>query len=1144
MSNYKVRNYNMSYEVLLDAVNEFEGYITGGGINNQLFTYGLDEEILGQKMAKFTDVKIQEDRAFMKEISSRILDRTTGTYYMRKIMAGEAIKTEAWGKKAHQGLIEFCYLDEGLKAPFLSYNHDIFNKGFYKESGLDSSKENPSHKAPASIRDVVAGLDPTSLKREEVADEEAASEQKASDKKKTKFVVRFKDGKAPVKVSNAVAVNKSEAMAQPHRFTAPSLGAIICKHSKINFSGKKAQHLSVFFNAVSTLEMSRATPFLNLTVMSERQKGSGSHPKMSPIAWWRFVKDDKKGNLILDDGIGMSLTKPAQAEGAESITDLADANISTDYSYMDIFTSPQTMANANINQAGAIAMRIDKVAKLQKKDSSYNTSPVLEPIMPMMTINSVTIGISGNGHGLMASKVAKLSLTLHDRSRLKDLAPLISSDKFSSTKIQLEYGWSHPEEGPASTNTIGKYLGALRDVGLYTVRGVDYNFSGGNTVTIDVKLTCSGFNETKSIPAAAGDTVPLFMLRDYIDAVVRKIVNYKKGVTDEEKFPEVRNILKSRQRDAKSSTSLIPHTTFSGFYNELKNAGPEGSKKVADYVASMLGYQLEEDLFDDTGELMDVEGVWDKATAQTLKQRNAGTAAEHLMSKVYACRAGIGPDPFVGCFITECKSTEEKTMANPPTPIEATDVFPAHSPYVLHANSEDSKLLAEHHVTLGKLCMMFIGYPLSTCGLYDEVQVVFYPMNHQSAGARKHTTASFPVPYSKLEKAFKDHVEKSSRLSVHGAFRIFEKIVRDRSNDVYGFSNVFQPLEDYKEMGSDDRLAASKAYCEGIENLDTSKMKDEDILKEYRQYLIKSQKNAVKNALQKTWKTDGVTFQSQDKFVRPNISLFFEVIPAVDVKAGDNQAAIFEETKAKFKRLGDAFAGEDKNKTNSDGLRSGESILRVHIYDEESVSAPATLSMSNILYEGKTEALLGEGFKNNETLEKLVKGEDKGTAKDSEKEDFKITKAVKQMSFGQIKEFVKREFPSITYGANTATINTVSVSGNTSGQLANVVMVEQYGKMYNAQTAQNKEDDFEEVILFPGSVSVQMMGMPMLSRGENIFIDFGTDTSLDNVYVVKSVNHSIESGKFTTSLELVNSNQGAVKSFRKQMINKVNEMVE
>jgi len=61
------------------------------------------------------------------------------------------------------------------------------------------------------------------------------------------------------------------------------------------------------------------------------------------------------------------------------------------------------------------------------------------------------------------------------------------------------------------------------------------------------------------------------------------------------------------------------------------------------------------------------------------------------------------------------------------------------------------------------------------------------------------------------------------------------------------------------------------------------------------------------------------------------------------------------------------------------------------------------------------------------------------------------------------------------------------------------------------------------------------MGFPMMTRGQQIFIDFGTQTSLDNLYTVKTVDHEIQAGSFKTSAVLVAANQMIVSSFRARL---------
>ena len=88
----KISNYNLSYENLLEAVAEFEGYISGITNNDIfLFTHTRGEyETIRRKLDKNKDRLLE---FFIKNISSRILDRTTGTYFFDDMFNGRVYDT-------------------------------------------------------------------------------------------------------------------------------------------------------------------------------------------------------------------------------------------------------------------------------------------------------------------------------------------------------------------------------------------------------------------------------------------------------------------------------------------------------------------------------------------------------------------------------------------------------------------------------------------------------------------------------------------------------------------------------------------------------------------------------------------------------------------------------------------------------------------------------------------------------------------------------------------------------------------------------------------------------------------------------------------------------------------------------------------
>jgi hypothetical protein len=54
----------------------------------------------------------------------------------------------------------------------------------------------------------------------------------------------------------------------------------------------------------------------------------------------------------------------------------------------------------------------------------------------------------------------------------------------------------------------------------------------------------------------------------------------------------------------------------------------------------------------------------------------------------------------------------------------------------------------------------------------------------------------------------------------------------------------------------------------------------------------------------------------------------------------------------------------------------------------------------------------------------------------------------------------------------------------------------------------------------PVTLSLTTIGCPIVNYGQNFFVDFGTGTTIDNVYAVTGIDHSISKGKFETKLKM------------------------
>jgi hypothetical protein len=594
-------------------------------------------------------------------------------------------------------------------------------------------------------------------------------------------------------------------------------------------------------------------------------------------------------------------------------------------------------------------------------------------------------------------------------------------------------------------------------------------------------------------------------------------------------------------------------------------------------------------------ELSDLKGV-------IYKELENQSAIARVFGKLEDIRSDLSEDPFEKSTVTGGKFVN-----------------------VLDDINKQSKT---KQTSLGKILSHFVGHPLAATCLYDEVQLMFYPMNHHAGGGRIHTTASFPIPTDILYDKVVERLKSNSHLSVKSFVALIEKIIRDKNLPVYQLADLYTSENNLKskKMGDKKDILLSKFKNKRLEGLglDEDNITDEDLFnllskenltdEQFFEKLTKKERNdeldqqlyqlntlrnetkdAAKqgadpdkkytisvftendttvpsesrevtqsmasaehalaidrinrvneekkganllykryNLLLKTITRDAVSLRkgkvtgrckelylndglknsapAEGKFIRPNIALDYEVVDVIDGPKEYND----KKTEAASEQ------GPQKDHTSAEGLKTNKQILRVHIYDEESVMDPAKFALLSTLIEGSS-AIIG------------------GDSSEKDAKNFNsIDKYVGGLNFNDVKQFVKRAYPTIIYGAANSTIKNVSVQSNTSGDLAQVLMVEAYGNQKNGQVEGfNYENEYESITMFPNTVTLSMMGQPMISRGNNIFIDFGTNTSVDNIYTVKTVSHNLSEGDFSTTVQVVPANMGSISTFKERLADNI-----
>lgn len=1110
-----LNNSKIGMELFLNIVSKFKKFIAGGGSNQNMFSFletgdsNLKENEIRTEILNFheKDEYAYQIEKIKRDIMFPLLDNSQFAYSIQDILNMKAFKSRNIGADSsidfsnpNTNFMDIIYEDE--------YAHNLFDAQIKTGDLPNAGSVSNYKKVTASVKDMVTPIKTVyqtktlnEFKDNDLFKESDPDAPESDPDRKRLIVGNFA---TPSYETEKIYVNGGKESGSPppsNRYSSPGLAGIVIKNPNFGITARNADPINIFFNAIPPLEMSRCTPYINVAVVTIQDDLNPK--KMNNATFMRFVKKDGEG-YKLDENIGLHKSKPYDYNSFGTLfnDNKFDENVLRDVSLMDIFTSTQMASNANINNSNS------------SLNQSSLSNHVLEPISPFLTLNSVSVDISGMGIALFSSKVASMELTLHDRSRLSDVSSLVAPNQFGFTKIILEYGWSHPEGGITSDNDIGKFLNSARDRSIFTVKSSNFSFSDGNTVKISLALACFGADESKSVSAAAGSKIPLSVFKPTIERIIdHKLENDANSITDDQgkslKHREVRHILNVAQRNMTATDSLITYKEYTDLINVYRQNAGGGSINDDDSFIKMLS-NLVTSLGDQNSLLTKKTVSKEVKKTRFIPNELNKDATKLLYGKLYALTESFsGELSFLNLdhmSLSVCDFTDFKTVNS------------------LISNEGKEK---SGYVSLGKIIMSFVGHSLTMSGLFDEVQVYFYPLNVNSGAARGHTTASFPISKAKLKEVIAKKVSSDSSISINTIFNLIErKIIRDNSNFAYGlnsFENQYQ-----------SELDAIKILEE-----EYTKLKEDSPEIETKKETILSRKKLAREGRKEGISSKCAEYYSKDKgpatepkFIRPNLSLYMETIPSVTVDD-------------------DGSVSESYNESLEDFRKFQKNICRVHIYDEESVTKPFESFLNGMLTEGSAgkavvRSLSNENKNGGGNIESYLKekksgGEVLNSFSNSETLKGKMIHYTLNTSPTKIKAAVKRGYPSITYGASNGVIKNISVSSNVSNNVSQVIMISSNARN-NPQSNKNQKNNLEEMKVVPSTVSVDMIGNPFIQRGNQIYIDFGTNTTLDNIYTVKTVKHTLSAGEFSTSVDLIYAGQGEISSIRDKIATAIDKI--
>ena len=852
----------------------------------------------------------------------------------------------------------------------------------------------------------------------------------------------------------------NQTFASPQK-SDPNLTATCVFPVRLTPAQRDTGAVALFMNAIPTLEFSRCVPYLDITLITPNAPISDDG-RIQTISLMQFLigqafVDEGSVNEHLHaaknmDALGDYIEKVDAAIASEDEEALEELEAGVATAGMELFTAPQTLVPMNemyddftIDPVATTDDEIDSGEKLPSYGGTRG-APIIDRTRPFMSINDFNITVTPS-KGMMSHKTADLSLTLHDRSRLSEVAEFVKPDLYGRTELMITYGWSHPDDSAASAdaglsgNFFGSFLNALKVTEKYGIVNSSFSFDEVGQVKIKLKLSMKGGSSINTTNISKGEGVDDIMetIRDLTEAISvlrRQILGSSSGASED-----------------------VGGSTFLGAASDTSSAltiDEETSKAIAKFLGNNRNPEegsATDEMVDNLTSLFGSDG---KSGVIADAKATIAAAVQRKLSIAKRLR-GRGLDPFARTFTGTGGS----------------------STYV-NINYQNKR-----YISLGALLLYFVGKPLASTHRFDEVQFVFYAFNDKSSYLSWSNISEFPIKFEEFSKKFKEMTETSANIPLSRFIGFLNKeFVHNQASAAYGLTRLYETDDEgnqkMKESIAED---ATALYNEKVKRLE-----------------------------------DAYGEGADQEFKMPRLTMHIEAVPIrVGIEDGAGRSGtilrihLYDSQATKYSALGKMMLA---SRGSSLGMLSsaGSQAAREPEEGEETAQADHEAEFIDLLADALDAGLL-------EAVPELVGAsvDGSGAITSIDPEEFARNYFRLKGGFRALKSFVSKSMPSIIYGSQNSAVISADLSSMNNSKLATVNM--QRGGLGGGTTAQGARDAGLPLQTAPTSLSMTTLGCPVVEYGQHLFVDFGTGTSVDNVYVVSGIGHSISQGKFETKLK-------------------------
>tara|TARA_Y100000592_G_scaffold186_1_gene270 strand:+ start:33038 stop:37552 length:4515 start_codon:yes stop_codon:yes gene_type:complete len=904
----------------------------------------------------------------------------------------------------------------------------------------------------------------------------------------------------------------------------PSFGFIMVNDPSLRVGSKNSLELSAFLNLINTIELSKCQPFFNINFIlpGSVENMSGNIFKTASITQFLdgtpiYEKDTTETYNTLSANFERRVNNSTTKQNAVS------TNIS-------LFTMPQTINNFDEDFIGS---EDDIVKRVSQKYTRNN--PIHDAAKPFLTVKNFSVDIAPT-QGLMSFKTGKLSLVLHDKTRMTDIAPFIKPDLFGSfgAEIAIEYGWFHPEDD--GSNVLANLFNESRILEKFIITNSSFSIDNTGQVNIDLSIAMRGPIDIRSITlkgkknktinsakfnaaitkyqelkTAYSTRLQVDFEESYTSYLRDAAVSFESsGNSDVLKNPKliVKNIKKAK-RKIKNLKNLKSNQSMMFFlYDTLATLNKAGGSLIIQNPFNVK--------FTSTDTIENDTGTMKKFTDDPFIAASSGTSnIKHSTAHSTLLTALIEViEEFNKSYIAkvDANNKQDQTIANSilnfdkkEDPFYNKDWLKKYTKFsnirnnrytvkervpVGYTNastpqsnkSKGSKEGYTDYITFGSFLTSLIGSRLVVNRGFNEVQIVSYTANGKCGLMSNLNIASFLLRKKELSdfiiELFKGGVELTLESIIT---QVINKFIISRKQICYGISDLYK----YNSAGN-------------VVNLSDSEKKQQQNLEE---------------TLRKIYGTiadiDPRQFKQEvdiNEFVMPKIKATFDTLTdRNDLSKTICRISIFDRNDDPFRSLNRIMSKLGNQEIEDAALKINKKMFDLKIKSPKSS-------------EKSEQKFYDESW---QIIQDLI---DKGIIVEQPKKSGKY-RIKSFFNKGSFKNEIKRIMPSIVYGSQNSAVLDASVTTVNEAKLNTVYITRSDRNNENSDLNENfmASVKFQQDLplkILPSQASVTLFGCPFVNFAQYMFLDFHTGTTIDNKYAVTGIKHDISPGKFTTSLTL------------------------